>query len=946
MPNSAEENLEIMTFFSGEKTPILEDIIEKCSSEEFTMEEINPLMASYAVGGKRRLAALSLLQLVGIKMGVIERKMRSMSTEVIEIDGPPAKKIKIEVGIEQRPEELTGPAGVNAAAAADGTVNDGTRYAAGGAGKAAHDGDGRETPQQPLPPTPKTAVAASGTAHVAPDDGDGERDRHGNGNGANDGIDTGIGEGDETEGGGPTEADSEGELSSMLARVASAAQNGKAVATGSGFTGGDNDDGDAGFDEWGTKTDAVASAGKGAPRQVGSSRRTAMPPGGEYETDGGSSLGGYDGDREESSSRDDDDGANGNAARGQYKCREHACRKTFGDYGAAAKHCLDVHNKDRVVCRRCHFVASDRTKLTAHSRRRHGKNIPPIGATCRKCMSYFDKRIELVRHQRTSPGCHPARSCVCSKCGAPFEERPELVRHQMTHPGCKPKRSNSCVCSKCGAPFEERPELVKHQMTHPGCKPKRSKAGSGRRPRRRASGGSKKAPAKMAVSNAGPGDLMERADVAAVIQEVKAGMRKARPGLANPIVKAREFVYVPADSASNTVKDSDCFVEGMAKIPVKRTGEDVLVTFVRGEAQDVHIKSVTVWDGLNDSHKRYEALARIPDGMPARDRTSSCRGTCKHEDVALFKDGKMRYAGCLTHLIGKKRCTKGDWADHEISQIPRIRLPNGEDEVVGYSSYAEVINGIADDVTPYVRHLLPEHYKRHVDELARSQCTVGDGGVFTTVSHVDMVGSHIHNDRNCVPNTLTVLAIFGEEATETDSGRKRMRHVLSDFGERGANGKVELGLEFHLEPSSVHIENAHALRHGSTSPTVDDLRRVALVFYLSKGLSQPDHGRGETVHKANDKADDSVDTEGAKKGAGEESGGGLTAPPPPTDSEAVWIKIQQAGGTVATDVTDKLAELELELSEGDITEKGYGKKRLRLLEPILRELEANRNKNN
>ena len=36
------------------------------------------------------------------------------------------------------------------------------------------------------------------------------------------------------------------------------------------------------------------------------------------------------------------------------------------------------------------------------------------------------------------------------------------------------------------------------------------------------------------------------------------------------------------------------------------------------------------------------------------------------------------------------------------------------------------------------------------------------------------------------------------------------------------------------------------------------------------------------------------------------------------------------------DVVDKIAELDLELSEGDITQKGYEKKRAKLLEPYLR----------
>ena len=39
--------------------------------------------------------------------------------------------------------------------------------------------------------------------------------------------------------------------------------------------------------------------------------------------------------------------------------------------------------------------------------------------------------------------------------------------------------------------------------------------------------------------------------------------------------------------------------------------------------------------------------------------------------------------------------------------------------------------------------------------------------------------------------------------------------------------------------------------------------------------------------------------------------------PPPLDPDSVWTKIQQASVTVPADVIDKLAELDLELSEGE-----------------------------
>ncbi len=43
-----------------------------------------------------------------------------------------------------------------------------------------------------------------------------------------------------------------------------------------------------------------------------------------------------------------------------------------------------------------------------------------------------------------------------------------------------------------------------------------------------------------------------------------------------------------------------------------------------------------------------------------------------------------------------------------------------------------------------------------------------------------------------------------------------------------------------------------------------------------------------------------------------------TKGPPPPDPESVWTKIQQAGLTIPPDVIDKLAELDLELSEGEV----------------------------
>ena len=43
-------------------------------------------------------------------------------------------------------------------------------------------------------------------------------------------------------------------------------------------------------------------------------------------------------------------------------------------------------------------------------------------------------------------------------------------------------------------------------------------------------------------------------------------------------------------------------------------------------------------------------------------------------------------------------------------------------------------------------------------------------------------------------------------------------------------------------------------------------------------------------------------------------------------------------------MVEKIAELDLELSEGDITQKGYEKKKTKLLAPFLRENQVNNTK--
>ena len=475
-----------------------------------------------------------------------------------------------------------------------------------------------------------------------------------------------------------------------------------------------------------------------------------------------------------------------------------------------------VPGHERYVCRQCNYTVRTARPMTEHYKKVHNT----AQAVCTKCTFIADNGDGLREHLAEQ---HRIRSKrVTCKCGASFKNRRDLYTHKETDGGgeCTPK------------PKGKKRGLALQQP---------------------------KADNKMWDA----GDLASGTDVNDLVSQMKGRLKRAMPGPEEPVIRAQRIEYIHP-----TGDGKDCFINGEARVPLKRKGsEHALLTYTRSAGQGVKMKTLTIWGGIPDAAAKYDILAE-PPRTKKRQRKSLCPGTCSSE---LRNPGRMVYIGCLADQAGLKHCSNGV-VKREISRLPGQAPPTDPAEIATYKRYLETIYEVADISGRYLEQVMPDRFDQHTKHSKGSLCRVGTGNekrAFSSVSQVDQAGSHIHLDGNCKFGTVSVAAVFGTRGANDDE--RRQRHVLPDYGVVDDDGIFTTGLDFHLQPGDLHYEDARVLRHGATSPRKDDLARLALILYLAKGLDLPDHGRAS-------QAQAEAESEGEASGGGEEEAGFVPIP--------------------------------------------------------------------
>ena len=130
------------------------------------------------------------------------------------------------------------------------------------------------------------------------------------------------------------------------------------------------------------------------------------------------------------------------------------CGKVFNKKSQLIIHQRTHTGEKPYGCRDCGKAFSQKSLLTIHQRTHSGEK--PYG--CGECQKAFSRKSLLILHQRTHTGEKPYG---CSDCGKAFSRKSQLKRHQITHTVEKPYG-----CSDCGKVFSQKLKLITHQRTH------------------------------------------------------------------------------------------------------------------------------------------------------------------------------------------------------------------------------------------------------------------------------------------------------------------------------------------------------------------------------------------------------------------------------------------------------------------------------------------------
>ncbi|XP_077111161.1 oocyte zinc finger protein XlCOF7.1-like [Ranitomeya variabilis] len=120
------------------------------------------------------------------------------------------------------------------------------------------------------------------------------------------------------------------------------------------------------------------------------------------------------------------------------------------------EHEIALKEKKTFSCSECGKCFNRKMNLITHQRIHTGEK-PFLCSECGKC---FNRKMNLVTHQRIHTG---EKSLSCPECGKYFVRKSHLVIHQRIHTGEKPYS-----CSECGKCFIEKPHLIRHKRTHTG----------------------------------------------------------------------------------------------------------------------------------------------------------------------------------------------------------------------------------------------------------------------------------------------------------------------------------------------------------------------------------------------------------------------------------------------------------------------------------------------